>query len=320
MTRLIARSRFCAGTLCALLLTTPFCGASTAMAASDDAATEAGTPAPAAAADPTPEIVSIVVSGAGTFGGDVAMHTEVYRPVGNGPFPVLIFEHGRASDALVRAKLSQPIPKGHVRYWLAKGFAIVAPVRVGYGATGGPDRENSGASFDMQGRCTRRPDFEKLSKVTAQANLAAVKWVRAQPWADKDRIVLEGRSVGGFTTVATAATNPPGVMGYINFSGGAGGMPERAPGHSCDPEQMKTVYGEFGKTTKIPGLWLYAHNDQYWGPDAPRQWFDAFAAAGSPAQFVHTEDLPGHDGHLLLTYGGKMWSRSVDAFVRQLGF
>ncbi len=156
--------------------------------------------------------------------------------------------------------------------------------------------------------------------MTAEANLAAVNWVRAQPWANKDRIVLEGRSVGGFTTVATAAANPPGVVGYINFSGGAGGMPDRAPGHSCDPEQMKTVYGQFGKTTKIPGLWLYAHNDQYWGADAPQQWFDAFAAGGSPVQFVHTDDLPGHDGHMLLTYGGKMWSRPVDAFVKQLGF
>ncbi|VVE88660.1 dienelactone hydrolase family protein [Pandoraea bronchicola] len=318
MKRFAARSQHRAGWLFALLLAMPFSGISTAFAATDDAAVHA-TPT-AAAADPAPEIVSVVVPGAGTFGGDVAMHTEVYKPSGNGPFPVLVFEHGRASDALVRAKMNQPILKGHVRYWLAKGFAIVAPVRVGYGSTGGPDRENSGASFDMQGRCTRRPDFEKLGKVTAEANLAAVNWVRAQPWANKERIVLEGRSVGGFTTVATAATNPPGVVGYINFSGGAGGMPERAPGHSCDPEQMKTVYGEFGKTTKIPGLWLYAHNDQYWGPDAPQQWFDAFAASGSPAQFVHTEDLPGHDGHLLLTYGGKMWSTSVDKFVKQLGF
>ncbi|WP_246177806.1 alpha/beta hydrolase family protein [Pandoraea horticolens] len=318
MTRFAARSRLCAGSLCAFLLAMPFSGIPTAVAATGEAVAEA--PPSAAANDPAPEIVSIVVPGAGTFGGDIAMHTELYKPTGTGPFPVLIFEHGRASDALVRAKLNQPIPKGHVRYWLAKGFAIVAPVRVGYGQTGGPDRENSGASFDMHGRCTRRPDFEKLGKVTAQANLAAVSWVRAQPWADKARIVLEGRSVGGFTTVATAATNPPGVIGYINFSGGAGGMPERAPGHSCDPEQMQTVYGEFGKTTKIPGLWLYARNDQYWGSDAPQQWFDAFAAAGSPAQFIHTEDLPGHDGHLLLSYGGKMWSRPVDAFVKQLGF
>jgi len=75
----------------------------------------------------------------------------------------------------------------------------------------------------------------------------------------------------------------------------------------------------------VPGLWLYAENDQYWGPDAPRAWFKAFAAAGSPAQMVTTEALPPdndgmpRDGHQLLRYGGKLWSARIDAFVRQLG-
>lgn len=302
------------GWLCTTLLVTAF--AATAAAAEEEEAP----PASATRAEIKPEIVSIVLPRAGTFGGDVPMHTEVYKPAGNGPFPVLIFEHGRAGDPQTRAKLTAPIPQGHVRFWLAKGFAIVAPIRVGYGLTGGPDRENSGSAFNQHGQCSRRPDFETLGKVTAETNLAVLKWAQAQPWADKNRVVLEGRSVGGFTTVSTAAANPPGVVGYINFSGGAGGSPDRSPQHSCDPEQMKTVYGEFGKTTKIPGLWLYANNDQYWGPDAPKQWFDAFAASGSPAQFVHTEDLPGHDGHMLLTYGGKMWSVPVNAFLKQIGF
>lgn len=304
---------FCATALTALLVSMP-----TSFAATDDTSAPPASAAPSQT-DVKPDIVGIVVPGASTFGGDISMHTEVYKPAGNGPFPVLIFEHGRAGDPLVRAKLDAPILKGHVRFWLARGFAIVAPIRVGYGLTGGPDRENSGSSF-KNGQCVRRPDFEKLAKVTAEANLAALKWVQAQPWADKNRVVLEGRSVGGFTTVSTAATNPPGVVGYINFSGGAGGSPELSPQHSCDPEQMRTVYGEFGKTTKIPGLWLYAHNDQYWGPDAPKQWFDAFAASGSPAKFVHTEDVAGHDGHMLLTYGGKMWSGPVNEFLKQIGF
>ncbi|VVD66245.1 dipeptidyl aminopeptidase [Pandoraea capi] len=320
MTPLVGRSALharclCVAALVASLIATVFATPAAYAATDDDAS-----PASAAHAPVKPEIVSIKLPGAGTFGGDVDMHTEVYKPAGDGPFPVLIFEHGRAGDPQTRAKLTAPILPGHVRFWLAKGFAIVAPIRVGYGLTGGPDRENSGASFNQSGQCTRRPDFETLAKVTAEANLAVLKWAQAQPWADKNRVVLEGRSVGGFTTVSTAATNPPGVVGYINFSGGAGGSPERAPQHSCDPEQMKAVYGEFGKRTRIPGLWLYAHNDQYWGPDAPRQWFDAFAASGSPAQFVHTEDIPGHDGHMLLTYGGKMWSAPVNAFLKQIGF
>jgi hypothetical protein len=29
--------------------------------------------------------------------------------------------------------------------------------------------------------------------------------------------------------------------------------------------------------------------------------------------------VQGHDGHLLLTYGGKMWSVPLDAFVQKVG-
>lgn len=267
-----------------------------------------------------PEIVSIVVPDEGIFGGDVSMRAEVYKPAGAGPFPVLIFSHGRSAQRAERAALEHPILKGHVKYWLGKGFAIVAPIRVGYGPTGGPDRENSGAHFTRTGLCDGRPDFRHVANAASQDLLATVRWVREQTWADKERIVLEGRSAGGFATVATAAAHPPGVIGYINFSGGTGGAPEIAPGHSCDPQQMKEVMAEFGKTTTIPGIWLYAQNDLYWGPDMPREWFDAFASSGAPAQFVDAGVLPGHDGHMLLTYGHKMWSVPVDRFLKQFGY
>lgn len=285
-----------------------------------DTPTPASVLAPASAPGPVePEIVSIAVPGAGTFGGDIAMRAEVYKPAGPGPFPTLIFSHGRTADRIDRANFKNPIPKGHVRYWLAKGIAVVAPIRIGYGATGGPDLETAGATFNSTGMCTSRPDFRHLAKVTQDVTLIALAWTRTQPWVDRNRIILEGQSVGGFATVATVAAQPSGVIGYINFAGGAAGWPEGAPGHSCDQAQLREVMGELGKTTKIPGLWLYAKNDRYWGPDAPGEWHQAFVSGGSSAEFIHTAELPGHDGHALMYYGGKLWSVHVDRFVKQLG-
>ena len=72
------------------------------------------------------------------------MTTQVFLPEGKAPFPVVIFSHGRAPTAEGRANLKFPVLPGHVGYWQAKGFAVVAPIRPGYGATGGPDREASG--------------------------------------------------------------------------------------------------------------------------------------------------------------------------------
>ena len=284
--------------------------ASIALAADED---KPQSPAPVAQA------VEIPVPGAGTFGGSLAMHAELFKPDGPGPFPVLIFSHGRASDRLERAKLKHPIQNWHVRYWLDHGVAVVAAIRVGYGDTGGPDRETNGANFDTMGHCTSKPDYRHVATALNDATLATIQWLRTQPWADTQRIVLEGRSVGGFASVAAAAAKPPGVIGYVNFSGGAGGSPERSPGRSCDPDQMRDVMAEFGKTTTVPGLWLYAKNDQYFGAEAPLGWYQAFAAGGSPVKLVSVAEVPGRDGHLLLSFGQRYWRKDLDAFVKSLG-
>jgi len=268
---------------------------------------------------PEPEIVKIPVKGYSLLG-TIDMVTEVFKPGGPGPFPVLLFSHGRAGTPVERTQLSVPIARGHVSYWLKKGFAVVAPIRPGYGSTGGWDLEFSGAKFDQWGNCSAVPDYSHAADAAKSSLRTALDWVQQQSWAKPGAVVLEGLSMGGLATVALAADDPPGIAGYINFSGGVGGNPALAPGKSCGPEEMRKVMGEFGKTTRVPSLWLYAENDLYWGPDAPRNWHAAFAAAGSPTTFVMTTPVPDPDGHRLLLRGGRLWSVHTDAFIRQLGF
>jgi dienelactone hydrolase len=244
--------------------------------------------------------------------------THVYKPAGDGPFPLVIFSHGRAPSRVDRAKLENPVLIGHANYWLRKGVAVIAPVRPGYGDTGGFDREDSGIRWSGK-VCTGDADFTRVASHAGQTVVALHQWALQQPWVRKDRLLLEGQSVGGMTTVSVAALNLPGVIGAVNFAGGSGGNPEDSPTRSCKPENMAKTYGELGKLVKVPNLWLYAENDQYWGPEAPREWHEAFKAGGSDTQFIQTGPLPGHDGHALLTYGGKMWSVPLDAFVRKVG-
>lgn len=244
--------------------------------------------------------------------------THVYKPAGDGPFPLVIFSHGRAPSRVDRAKLENPVLIGHANYWLRKGVAVIAPVRPGYGETGGFDREDSGTRWSGK-VCTGDADFTRVASHAGQTVVALHQWALQQPWVRKDRVLLEGQSVGGMTTVSVAALNLPGVVGAVNFAGGSGGNPEDSPTRSCKPENMAKTYGELGKLVKVPNLWLYAENDQYWGPEAPRQWHEAFKAGGSDTQFIQTGPLPGHDGHALLTYGGKMWSVPLDAFARKVG-
>lgn len=267
----------------------------------------------------TPELVKIGVPGLGSFGGEAAMVTHVFKPTGSGPFPVLLFSHGRAGDAATRSRLSSPIALGHVRYWLAKGYAVVAPVRPGYGDTGGADTESSGVGYGVNGACTRQPAPARTAAAAMRSTSLALRWVRTQPWAMADKILLEGQSVGGLTTVALCATNPPGVVGCINFSGGAGGDPERAPGNMCAPEKTTALMADYGRTTQPPTLWFYAENDLFWGAEAPRQWHAAFAQSGSPIEFIQSPAVS-PDGHRLLALGGKLWSEPLDAWLKKYGF
>lgn len=262
-----------------------------------------------------PEIVKLALL---IDGSTYEVVTHVYKPDGPGPFPLVIFSHGRAGSRVDRAKLQHPVLVGHANYWLRKGVAVVAPVRPGYGGTGGVDREDSHIHWSGS-TCTGEPDFATEVRNARQAVVAVHAWAAQQPWVRKDRILLEGRSVGGLATVASSALNLPGVVAAVNFAGGTGGNPEGSPEKSCKPENLTKIYGDFGKLIQVPSLWLYAENDQYWGSEAPKQWHEAFKAGRSDTQLIQTGPLPGHDGHSLLTYGGKMWSVPLDAFVRKVG-
>ncbi len=245
----------------------------------------------------------------------VAMTGTVFRPPGEGPFPVVVYSHGRSGTEIERARTRPPVMQSHVRYWLDKGFAVVAPIRPGYGRTGGADREDSGVRYDIFGNCWGPPGFARAAAAARDAVLATLAWTRQQPWADASRIVLEGTSMGGLASIATAAVNPPGVVAYVNFAGGTGGDGSRAPGHSCGSADMQSLMSIYGAMTRVPGLWLYAENDGYWGADWPRAWHRAFAAAGGEATFVMTAPVPGADGHALLARGASFWRPHVDRFI-----
>jgi dienelactone hydrolase len=163
--------------------------------------------------------------------------------------------------------------------------------------------------------CWGSPSFAAAGSTAASALLATVDWVRAQAWADAERIVLSGTSMGGLAAIAAAARSPPGVVAYINFAGGTGGDGMRAPEHSCDCDAMESLMRTLGRANRVPGLWLYARNDRYWGAQWPVTWYRAFSDGGDLTQFVMTDAVPASDGHQLLARGPQLWVPAVDAWL-----
>ena len=265
------------------------------------------------------ETISIALKEHGGYGA-ITMQALLYKPEGTGPFPAVLLSHGRSGKPDERAALKNPINPVHAKFWLDRGVAVLAPIRPGYGATGGEDREDSGARLTSANACGGSPNPERSADQAAFAAGAALAWLRQQNFIMKNRILLEGQSVGGMTTVHLASQNPQGVIGFINFAGGTAGYPDKRPTQSCATDQLRELYRKDGQKTRLPNLWLYAQNDTYWGAEAPRLWHQAFAKGGSKTKFVQTEPVPNADGHTLINRGQSLWAEPVQAFLADLKF
>lgn len=190
-----------------------------------------------------------------------------FMPDGDGPFPILILNHGRSAT-----DRSTPPRFRYTRqaaFFVERGFAVFEPTRIGYG--------RFGTQFDPEysGKCSQK-DYQPMIDAARIEERAVLDYARRQPRVDPHRIVMVGQSVGGFVTTGVAADNPDGLVAAVNFAGGAGGDPVGHPGTPCQGERLEAMYERFGSTARVPMLWIYTENDQYFGPSYSRAWHAAF--------------------------------------------
>jgi predicted esterase len=139
---------------------------------------------------------------------------------------------------------------------------------------------------------------------------AAINVLKDRPDVDASRIVVIGGSTGGATAVALGARNPPGLVGVVSISGGL-----RFNCGAWEDDLLK-AYREYGATSRVPNLWLYAQNDSYFGPGLAERMHAAFAAGGSTVDFFEVEPFS-NEGHKLLIDGGMQWLGKLDDFLRK---
>ncbi len=242
-----------------------------------------------------------------------ALTATTYRPPGNGPFPLIVLNHGSPTSAEERSRMGRYRVTSRVREFISRGFAVIVPMRRGYGDTGGDWAERYGS-------CAA-PDYYGAGERAAVDVLAATVYASTLPWVDRQRIVLFGQSAGGFASLAAASHRPAGVVAVVNMSGGRGGNPRTRPGEPCAPENMTRAISRFAQTIRIPVLWHYAENDQYFSGQHVRAWFNAFEAAGAPGTLVMRPPF-GEDGHRMFASpaGLPLWTAAFDGFMRQIGF
>jgi dienelactone hydrolase len=234
-----------------------------------------------------------------------------YMPDGPGPFPLIVLSHGSPPDPRDRWKVGRYRELPQIRTFVQLGFAVIVPIRRGYGATGGIDEEDAGSC--------QNPDYTAAGEQAARDVLAAVKYAQTLPTVDRSRVVLVGQSAGGFASLAAASYAPQGLVAVVNFSGGRGGNPSKHPGMPCAPQQMAATIAHFATTTRVPVLWHYVQNDKYFAPDVVATWFSAFQAAGGHGQMI-VEPPFGTNGHGMFAVKDAIpiWLPHFEQFVTPL--
>jgi dienelactone hydrolase len=256
----------------------------------------------------------VAVKAADANGREVArdiMVTVFYDEDAPKPWPVMIINHGRASKAAERAALGRAAYYDTSRWFVAKGFVVAVPTRLGYGVTAGPDIEATGT-------CTRKA-YVSGYEATAAQTLDVLRFLRGWKEVAKDRAIIAGQSYGGTAAITIAAKNTPGVQATINFAGGGGGDPKEHPQKPCGADRLTEMFAQYGATARLPTLWIYSQNDMYFGPQWPKTWFAAYRKAGGSGEFEQYPPV-GEDGHQLFVRAPQWWQPRVLAFLRANGY
>lgn len=234
--------------------------------------------------------------------GTLQLETTIFKPAGNGPFPVAIINHGKqAGNAALQARDRSPIV---AREFLERGYAVVLPMREGFSRSGGV--------YAVPG-C----NLEYNGKYEADDIQAAVAFIQRQPWADHDKIVIIGQSHGGLSTMAFGARNPSHVKALINFAGGL-----RDNGGSCRwQDALVHAFESYGKTTTLPSVWFYGANDSFFDPELARRMFDAYTKTHSADVRLVAFGPFGKDAHNLAgsIAGIPIWWPETEALLRRVG-
>ena len=246
-------------------------------------------------------------------GGNYNIVAKILRPEGQGPYGAVVLNHGAPVSSEDRRNESPDLLLPTAAIFARRGFVVVMPLRRGFGATGGEFAEDAGSC--------RNPDYRRGETNASDDVMAAYEYARTLPYVDGSRMILAGQSAGGVASIFTAgARAPQGLVAVLAFAAGRGGNPARNPGVPCAVEPLARVFDELGKSVKVPVLFHYAENDQFFNAQTSRLWFERFTAGGARAEYV-LQPAFGKDGHYIFSddSGVRYWLPAVERFLAKAG-
>jgi len=232
-------------------------------------------------------------------GTSTALETTFYKPPGNGPFPLVVINHGKEEGR--PSDQSRFRPAVVARYFLSRGYAVVAPMRQGMA---GSEGWFAGRFCDLHRNL--RAEIRDVSGI--------LDHLRTIPWADTSRVLVAGHSEGGLTALAFGAQAHPGVKGLVSFAGGI-----RIENCTSWEYNLIEALKDLAAQTTAPSLWIFGENDSAFGHlyESMRA---SYQAAGGKAELV-TIRRAGANGHGLIYQeeAASEWQAPMTRFLQQIG-
>jgi dienelactone hydrolase len=233
------------------------------------------------------------------------LEAVMVRPDDNAPHPLALMTHGTWGGPAERAQ-STPlrfIPQA--REFARRGWSVVIVMRRGFGDSGGIYMEEAE-------ECSLSPNPAWSTQQAAKDLREAAAYLATRPEVDGSRMIGIGLSTGGLAMLGLSADPPPGLKAVVNFAGGRG---SDGKDHVCNPDALIRTFGDLGKRSRVPTLWVYAANDHFFGPPLAQQLYQAFVDHGGTARFIAAGPF-GADGHELFSQqGAPIWTPLVDEFL-----
>lgn len=222
----------------------------------------------------------------------------LYKPTGKGPFKAVIWNHGSMTEPGSQQELAA--------FYNRHGFVFFMPHRTGHGRSSGTAIRDRLAEF--RGSRGYRANQVRLLEADNADVVAAVKWLKAQPFVDPNRIVMSGYSFGGIQTLLSAEKGL-GVSAFISFAPAA---------MSWRNTRLRNRLLRAVQNAKAPIFMLQAKNDFSTGPSETLG--PAIRDKGAPNRAVlypafGTENRHGHRAFSTWDLGAKVWGADVLAFI-----
>ena len=186
--------------------------------------------------------------------GKLQLRALVWRPAGKGPFPAVIFNHGRGLTPHTEGRLAGVSDLGRV--FVDHGYVFMALFRRGEDLSA-DQGEFIGDLLERERAVKGNAAATRLQVRLLESDhladaLAGLAFLRKLPEVDRGRVAVVGHSFGGSLGLLVAARDKS-LRAVVNFAGAAGSWEGSA-------ELQETLIAAVDRLT-APVLFVYAAND-----------------------------------------------------------